>query len=212
MSSAAVERRRHAIVALLHTEGWLTSEQVAARFGVSPMTARRDLQQLERDGALVRRHGGAVTQALRVRRAGPLAPAAPAAEHAAAARSAASQLRAEQAIFLDDSSLARALADEIMASSLRCTVLTNAIDVMASVERPAGHASTVELIGIGGRFDRTARAFVGPRALEQVRRHLVDLAMLGDLAATDDLGAVRRAMAGQAATVLSAQALARSCS
>ena len=40
--------------------GAVTVAEVEARFGVSPMTARRDLDELERRGVVRRTHGGAV--------------------------------------------------------------------------------------------------------------------------------------------------------
>src|ERR1700753_1238929 len=52
--------RRSAIADLLRDSGAVTVTEVEARFGVSPMTARRDLAELERQGIARRTHGGAV--------------------------------------------------------------------------------------------------------------------------------------------------------
>src|ERR1700753_238022 len=52
--------RRSAIADLLRDTGAVTVTEVEARFGVSPMTARRDLAELERQGIARRTHGGAV--------------------------------------------------------------------------------------------------------------------------------------------------------
>src|ERR1700750_1302302 len=52
--------RRSAIADLLHDAGAVTVSEVEARFGVSPMTARRDLAELERQGIARRTQGGAV--------------------------------------------------------------------------------------------------------------------------------------------------------
>ena len=54
------ETRRRAIAEALRSTGSVTVAEVEASFGVSPMTARRDLDELERRGVLRRTHGGAV--------------------------------------------------------------------------------------------------------------------------------------------------------
>ncbi len=54
------ESRRTAIAALLREAGAVTVAELEQRFGVSPMTARRDLSELERQGIARRTHGGAV--------------------------------------------------------------------------------------------------------------------------------------------------------
>src|SRR6187551_2910464 len=52
--------RRTAIADLLRDSGAVTVTEVEAHFGVSPMTARRDLDELARQGIARRTHGGAV--------------------------------------------------------------------------------------------------------------------------------------------------------
>ena len=57
------ETRRREIAEALRTTGAISVAEVEARFGVSAMTARRDLDELERRGVLRRTHGGAVLPA-----------------------------------------------------------------------------------------------------------------------------------------------------
>ena len=54
------EARREMIREMLMEAGAVTVSQLQGRFGVSPMTARRDLDELERRGTARRTHGGAV--------------------------------------------------------------------------------------------------------------------------------------------------------
>src|SRR4051812_16491109 len=54
------EARRREIAERLRANGAVTVAEVEERFGVSPMTARRDLAELERRGVVRRTHGGAV--------------------------------------------------------------------------------------------------------------------------------------------------------
>src|SRR5918997_241616 len=58
------ESRRAAIAELLRSAGSVTVAQLEQRFGISPMTARRDLSDLERQGLARRTHGGAVLPAI----------------------------------------------------------------------------------------------------------------------------------------------------
>src|SRR5438552_2789445 len=53
-------QRRRLILEMLRARGSVTVEEVQERFGVSLMTARRDLALLSETGHLRRTHGGAV--------------------------------------------------------------------------------------------------------------------------------------------------------
>ena len=59
-SSAVPARRRDLIAAKLRADGSVTVAALEAEFGISPMTARRDLHALERQGLARRTHGGAI--------------------------------------------------------------------------------------------------------------------------------------------------------
>lgn len=55
----APERQAH-ILALLEAQGRVSVSALSARFGVSAVTIRSDLSELERRGELLRTHGGAI--------------------------------------------------------------------------------------------------------------------------------------------------------
>ena len=57
---ATAEDRRHQILRLLEHEGNVKVESLAERFGVSQVTIRKDLAELEEQGLLQRTYGGAV--------------------------------------------------------------------------------------------------------------------------------------------------------
>jgi DeoR family fructose operon transcriptional repressor len=70
LETASAERSRHlpasrraALLEHLATAGQLTVAQLAERFDVSIDTIRRDLDQLDAEGLLIRTHGGAVSTA-----------------------------------------------------------------------------------------------------------------------------------------------------
>ena len=57
----AVEARQEKILNMVREQGEVRAEELAAAFGVSAMTVRRDLDILERQKLLKRNHGGAVS-------------------------------------------------------------------------------------------------------------------------------------------------------
>src|SRR3954447_20510220 len=57
-------QRRQLIAERIRDTGSVSVPTLEAEFGVSPMTARRDLQILEREGLARRTHGGAVSTTL----------------------------------------------------------------------------------------------------------------------------------------------------
>lgn len=59
------QRRREIAVELLHDQGEVSVAELSNVTGVSPMTIRRDLEDLERQGALRRVYGGAISLASR---------------------------------------------------------------------------------------------------------------------------------------------------
>jgi DeoR/GlpR family transcriptional regulator of sugar metabolism len=101
--------RRSAIADVLRDSGAITVTEVEHRFGVSPMTARRDLAELERTGIARRTHGGAVLPSISASedsfaRRVELATEA----KAALAEAAVAMLSPRQTVFLDSSTRASA--------------------------------------------------------------------------------------------------------
>jgi DeoR/GlpR family transcriptional regulator of sugar metabolism len=167
------EPRRLAIVDMLRASGSVTVAELEGRFGVSSMTARRDLAELERQGAARRTHGGAVLPAIsghedsfgqRVERATEA--------KAALAELAVRRVTAGEAIFLDSSSTTFFLARRILETGLAVTLLTNSLPIMDLVAAQAG--PNVELIAIGGALRSLTQSFVGPQAVHAVQAHFAD--------------------------------------
>src|SRR5215217_8623846 len=63
-SSIVPDERRRMISQLLRQYGSVSVSALESEFGISPMTARRDLDELERRGVARRTHGGAVLPGL----------------------------------------------------------------------------------------------------------------------------------------------------
>jgi DeoR/GlpR family transcriptional regulator of sugar metabolism len=167
------EPRRLAIVEMLRAGGSVTVADIESRFGISSMTARRDLAELERQGAARRTHGGAVLPAIsghedsfgqRVERE--------TVAKAALADAAVRKVTAGESIFLDSSSTTFFLARRILESGLAVTLLTNSLPIMDLVASQGG--PNVDLIAVGGALRGLTQSFVGPHALKLVEAHFAD--------------------------------------
>jgi DeoR/GlpR family transcriptional regulator of sugar metabolism len=200
------ETRRREIAEALRSNGAVTVAELEARFGVSPMTARRDLDELERRGVVRRTHGGAVL------------PTTSAHEDSFARRmkveteakrrlaeEAVALLSPRETVFLDSSTTSYFVARLMIERGIAATVLTNSLPVMELIFNEGG--PDVELIGIGGTLRRLTRSFVGPYAVRTVQGHFADRLFLsvkgltetGTMTDADSLEAeVKRAMIPQA--------------
>jgi DeoR/GlpR family transcriptional regulator of sugar metabolism len=167
------ETRRREIAERLRQNGAVTVAELEERFGVSPMTARRDLAELERRGVVRRTHGGAVL------------PTISAHEDSFARRlevdaddklrlaiAAVDLLTPRETIFLDSSTTTYYVARRLVETGLAATVLTNSLPVMELLFKEGGPG--LEVIGIGGTLRRLTRSFVGPFAVRTVQGHFAD--------------------------------------
>jgi DeoR/GlpR family transcriptional regulator of sugar metabolism len=170
---AIPEDRRRSIADLLLATGAVTVSQVETRFGVSAMTARRDLGELERRGLARRTHGGAVLpnaaghedsfdRRLNVATA----------PKRLLARAAIELMNPHETVFLDSSTTSYYVAREIIGIGIAATVLTNSLPIMTLLASDAG--PNVELIGVGGTLRTLTRSFVGAGATRTVNEHYAD--------------------------------------
>lgn len=200
------EGRREAILEVLQAQRAVTVAEIEERFGVSPMTARRDLAELERQGHARRTHGGAVLPSTSSHEDSFSARMATAtAAKRALAVAAAALVEDGEALFLDSSTTAYHLTEVLIRDDRPVTVVTNSLPIIDLI---AGNArETIELIVAGGQLRRISRSFVGPVAVEALKRHWTDRAFLsvkgiapdGTLTDADPLEAeVKRTMIGQA--------------
>ncbi len=60
MSKRNTKQRRHMILSLLIEKGEVTVEELSELFDISEVTIRKDLTELEKNGLLMRKYGGAV--------------------------------------------------------------------------------------------------------------------------------------------------------
>jgi DeoR/GlpR family transcriptional regulator of sugar metabolism len=171
-----VAQRQTAIVESLRRQGAASISELAGMLGVSAMTVRRDLDELERRGLLQRTHGGAVYNSPANEPDPPFSQRDKLQLNAkqAIGQKAAGLIKAGEQIILDSGSTV-ASSSAYLENKSGLTVITYSLPVIqALIQRPE-----INLVCTGGAADSQTNALVGPlaeRVLEGVR---VDKAFLG---------------------------------
>ena len=175
--------RQELIERLLLGEGRVSVIELARRFEVTTETVRRDLDQLERTGALRRVHGGAVTRDRD-------STAEPTLAERSHRRSAAKSAIAHRALELIDErfrgsvyldagtttqAVAAQLAERLSGAGGRVEIVTHAMTLAHTL---AG-ASDADLTVIGGRVRTTTAAAVGADTVRAIEHLRPDIAFLG---------------------------------
>jgi DeoR/GlpR family transcriptional regulator of sugar metabolism len=176
-ASTMPEERRRRIAQLVREAGSVTVALLEAEFGISPMTARRDLVALEEEGRVRRTHGGAVLPEY----AGHedsfwyrLDEAVEAKERLA--RAAVELLEPGDSIFLDCSTTCYYFARRILREGPQVTLLTNSVPIMELFMK--NEAPRTEVVGVGGLMRKLTLSFVGPHAVQTSSAHSADRAFV----------------------------------
>ncbi|MBB4685753.1 DeoR/GlpR family DNA-binding transcription regulator [Amycolatopsis jiangsuensis] len=168
------EQRRDLILGHLRRDSVLSYRQLAALVGVSHMTVRRDVAELERQGRVVATQGGAkivarlAAEPPRTEKAG-----ADVAQKDAMARYAATLVRESMTIYLDAGTTLQALRPHLDGFG-DLTVVTNDLVIAASyVDHPS-----IEIITLGGRVEKRNQSTVGRLPALALRELSLDIAFL----------------------------------
>jgi DeoR family transcriptional regulator of aga operon len=172
-----VEERRRKIAELVQSQDRATIGDLVARFGVSAVTIRGDLDALAGAGVLVRSHGGAlkrigdaedmpldVKQALHHE------------EKVRIGRAAAQSIRSGETVILDSGTTTAEVARQLkLRRPDSLTVITNALNVAMEL----ASVSSVRVIMIGGMLRQMSYSLVGPAAEQALRGLHADRLFLG---------------------------------
>jgi DeoR/GlpR family transcriptional regulator of sugar metabolism len=204
------EERRRLILAMLAERGSVTVATVERAFGISSMTARRDLAILAHEGRLRRTHGGAVLPELASHEDSFRSRLEQEAEQKRRiGRAIAASAEANETIFVDSSTTSYFAVEELLEIGVNATLLTNSLPVMTLVASAEG--SNLKLVGLGGSFRELTQSFVGAETVRAIEGFYADRAVFsikgisteGFLTDPDALESeVKRAMISQAATVV----------
>ena len=168
------------IMRIAQAEGLVTVERLAAHFGVTLQTIRRDLADLAKTGALERVHGGAVLpsgvsnieyEERRRQNAG---------AKRRIAHACARLIPNDASVFLDIGTTAEAVARALLRHR-NLLVVTNNMHVAEILN---GN-DDCELVVTGGRLRRADKGLVGPLAVRTIENFHFDYAVLGCSALTE---------------------------
>ena len=172
MSKRNTPQRRHAILALLNEQGEVVVDALAQHFATSEVTIRKDLAELEKNGLLLRRYGGAVPMPQELIGE----PAQPISRHKQAiARAAVDLIREHARIIIDSGSTTAAMIPQL-GRQPGLVVMTNSLNV-ANALRELEHEPV--LLMTGGTWDPHSESFQGQVAEQVLRSYDFDQLFIG---------------------------------
>jgi DeoR/GlpR family transcriptional regulator of sugar metabolism len=172
MSKRNTPQRRHAILALLNEQGEVAVDALAQHFATSEVTIRKDLAELEKNGLLLRRYGGAVPMPQELIGE----PAQPVSRRKQViARAAVGMIREHARIIIDSGSTTAAMIPQL-GHKPGLVVMTNSLNV-ANALRDIEHEPV--LLMTGGTWDPHSESFQGQVAEQVLRSYDFDQLFIG---------------------------------
>ena len=179
---ADFRQRQDAILRLVREREWVSTEELANHFDVTPQTIRKDLNDLCERGEVARVHGGATlgrggTRNLEYERRRDMA----AAEKEAIARLVAGKVPQRASLFINIGTTTEAVARALTRHEA-LMVVTNNFNVANILRVHPQH----EVIVAGGVVRPTDGGIVGEAAVDFIRQFKVDMAIIGASAVDRD--------------------------
>lgn len=172
MQKRNTQQRRRAIIERLNQDGEVSVDLLAKLFSTSEVTIRKDLAELENNGLLLRRFGGAV---LLPTESSELSSEKVSTRKIAIAALAATLIRDHNRIIIDSGSTTSALIPELK-SKLGLVVMTNSLHVANSLLEQENEP---KVLMTGGSWDAQSHSFQGQMAEQMLRAYNFDQAFLG---------------------------------
>jgi DeoR/GlpR family transcriptional regulator of sugar metabolism len=174
MQKRNTQQRRRAIVTQLAERGELSVDWLAREFETSEVTIRKDLAELERNGLLLRRYGGAIPVPQELVAEVP-EPEQVSKRKLAIAKAAAGLIRDHNRLIIDSGSTTAALIPEL-GSRRGLVVMTNSLTVAAALRELENEPT---LLMTGGTWDPHSEAFQGQVAEQVLRSYDFDQLFIG---------------------------------
>ncbi|MBP0494089.1 DeoR/GlpR family DNA-binding transcription regulator [Pararoseomonas indoligenes] len=169
------EARHAAILQALNTDPTVRISTLAARFGVSGETVRRDIETLSARGAVRRTYGGASVTHAGVQPDFQAREAMAGAERARIGNAAATLVEPGAVVMVDAGSTTARFAGALAARGTGATLITNSLPVVSA----AGDAPGLRVLVAPGEFHAPERALYGAETDAFLRRFSADVAMIG---------------------------------
>jgi DeoR family transcriptional regulator, aga operon transcriptional repressor len=174
-SQMLIEERRQYIVGLAQQHGRVLVEELSHSLGISRITIRKDLDYLQRRGALQRTHGGALLPG-----SGALSDPSLQEKEGRHSRekqrisaAAAALVQEGQCVLLDSGTTTTAIARALRTLS-HLTIITNAVNIAAELS-----GTNFEVLLTGGSLRKNSFSLVGPLAEDMLHDMHADILFLG---------------------------------
>lgn len=177
----ALSFRQSEILDIARAEARVAVEDLAARFGVTQQTIRRDLGDLAAAGKLTRVHGGAVLRAGVANIGYGERRRMNADAKAAIARACAALIPANSSLFLNIGTTTEAVARALLGHA-NLTVVTNNLNVANILAQ----SDSCDVIVAGGVLRRSDGGLVGDLTTQAISAFKVDIAVIGTSAIDAD--------------------------
>ncbi|HTI00444.1 MAG TPA: DeoR/GlpR family DNA-binding transcription regulator [Acidisoma sp.] len=174
-------RRQQEIVGLVRETGRVSVEDLVARFGVTPQTIRRDLNDLSEARLITRTHGGAVVASGVENLAYEARKLVAQSNKRRIGEAAATLVPDHSSIFINLGTTTEEVAQALLGHT-GLLVITNNINVANTLYRNA----SISVVIAGGTIRPTDGGVVGQMAADTIRQFKVDLAIIGTSAIDED--------------------------
>lgn len=172
MQKRNTQQRRRSIIERLNERGEVAVDELAKHFSTSEVTIRKDLAELENNGLLLRRFGGAV---LLPTESSELSCETVSTRKKAIAALAATLIQDHNRVIIDGGSTTSALLPHLP-SKMGLVVMTNSLHVANTLLEGENEP---KVLMTGGTWDQQSHSFQGQMAEQMLRAYNFDQAFLG---------------------------------
>ncbi|MFT5677372.1 MAG: DeoR/GlpR family transcriptional regulator of sugar metabolism [Paraglaciecola sp.] len=172
MQKRNTQQRRRSIIERLNSHGEVMVDQLAELFSTSEVTIRKDLTELENNGLLLRKFGGAV---LLPKGSSEFSNENISSQKIAIAKAAADLINDHNRIIIDSGSTTSALLP-LLKYKLGLVVMTNSLHVASNLLEQENEPT---VLMSGGTWDTQSHSFQGKMAEQILRAYNFDQAFLG---------------------------------
>ena len=171
----SIDQRQREIVEFVREHKTAKVATLSKQFKVSAETIRKDLVELDEMGLLVRVHGGARLKLADRESAYSIRESSHLEDKEAIAHLALQLIEDDSTVYLDYGTTTRAIAEALVSSGRRLTIVTNALPVADLVAT----SDTLECMVLGGLLRRNGGALYGPTGENALESLNFDIGFFG---------------------------------
>ncbi|MDD9196638.1 DeoR family transcriptional regulator [Aliivibrio sp. S3MY1] len=173
MSKRNTKQRRHMILSLLTEQGEVSVESLSGLFDISEVTIRKDLTELEKNGLLMRKYGGAVLMPSNIIQEDTCEEVSN--RKLSIANAAVDLIKDHNRIIIDSGSTTAALINQLSKRN-GLVVMTNSLPVANALQEIENEPT---LLMTGGTWDSHSDSFQGQVAESVLRSYDFDQLFIG---------------------------------